>query len=182
MNSEKEKNAFPGLRDLVSGCILLVFSFLCWFWLIPYRILDPVMAQRTVTSGKNPRIFPQICVLLLFSFSLFLLGNYFFHYRLARKTEKAENNRRGKNRKILPEYWDAEKGAIAGIIMLIIYAILITRLGFIVSSLIMAAGINWHLGARGWKAMFLGPFILTGVIYLVFTFWLNVSFPKGLLI
>lgn len=68
---------------------------------------------------------------------------------------------------------------LAGI--LILYALLMSVLGFILSSLLAFAGTAVFLGARRAPTIILSDICVTGVVYVVFRFLLQVPLPAGIL-
>ena len=63
---------------------------------------------------------------------------------------------------------------------LLSYAIIFTKLGFILSTILLLIFLFKAVEPQGWTKVILGSLITTFIVYVVFHLWLRVSFPRGL--
>jgi putative tricarboxylic transport membrane protein len=143
-----------------------IFAFICLGlsgWLIQESFKYDYMTKYTPGPGFHP-FWLGICLGLL---SLFLLFDTF-----RRKESKEE----GKS------YLPGKKGLIRlGLIALITaaLALLMTRLGFVLSSFVFIVLILFVLEKfKIVKSLFYGA-VMSGAVFLIFRYWLDVDLPKG---
>lgn len=69
---------------------------------------------------------------------------------------------------------------IVAVVVLVLYAMLLQPLGFIVSTTLAVGTLCWRMGSRPVKAYITGA-VSGVVVYLVFSFALNLALPLGIL-
>lgn len=69
---------------------------------------------------------------------------------------------------------------VVAVVVLILYSALLQPLGFIISTTLAVGTLCWRMGARPTKAYFTGA-ISGVVVYLLFSFALDLALPLGLL-
>lgn len=57
--------------------------------------------------------------------------------------------------------------------------LVLTRLGFLLTTTAFMAVMIHSLGGRSWPTLLLAPVVAAGILYLVFAVWLNVPLPPG---
>jgi putative tricarboxylic transport membrane protein len=70
---------------------------------------------------------------------------------------------------------------IASILMLIAYALLLGRLGFIIDSFFLILFLTRYMGSQTWKRSILCAVMSSILAYLLFETWLKAQLPKGFL-
>lgn len=63
---------------------------------------------------------------------------------------------------------------------LAISLLLLTKLGFLVTTTAFMAVMIYSLGGRSWPTLVFAPIAAAGILYLVFALWLNVPLPEGI--
>jgi hypothetical protein len=58
--------------------------------------------------------------------------------------------------------------------------LVLTKLGFLVTTALFMAIVIYSLGGRSWPILVLAPIAAAGILYLVFAVWLDVPLPQGL--
>jgi len=58
--------------------------------------------------------------------------------------------------------------------------LLLTKLGFFITTTAFMALMIYSLGGRSWPTLIFAPIAAAGILYLVFAVWLNVPLPQGL--
>jgi hypothetical protein len=178
----------PDMKKFCSGIVFLFLSMISWFYLIPYRMPLPASLQRAGILGmnsRNPRIFPQMTVAFIFCLSVMQLIAFFREV----SQKKALAIREGvkpfdlmSSLKAYPQHLLSEEYLVVfTIVLFVIYAIMMPKIGFIVTTFLLAFVINWMLGSRGFFLGVLAPIILILLVYFMFVSLLNVRFPDGIL-
>jgi len=70
---------------------------------------------------------------------------------------------------------------IFSILMLIAYALLLVRLGFIINSFILILFLTRYMGSQSWRKSFLCGGLSSILSYLLFETWLKAQLPRGIL-
>lgn len=180
-NLEIEKKPLP-IYNLVCGVVFLIFSLLSWFWLIPYKIHSIHEITGIGGSGKDPRIFPKVCVAIIFVLGLIVLYEFFMELNRIKKAEgHGSDYLLSEIKRAVKKYIHTDLMVLALMGVFILYAVLINVLGFAVTSFLAVIAINKLLGAKGWIKLIVSPAILVALTYILFATYLDVSFPKGIL-
>jgi len=58
--------------------------------------------------------------------------------------------------------------------------LLLTKLGFLITTAAFMAIMIYSLGGRSWPTLIFAPIAAAGILYLVFAVWLNVPLPQGI--
>ncbi len=169
----------PHINDLLAGVSFLLLVIICWFWLIPHRI--SVRSWAVVTIATNPTIYPKFIVVIIGLLTIMLLFSYFraLYGNSATKVQgKLDNCNYGK---AIINYVAEEKSSIFLFLLFFVYSILIKELGFFISKIFFTVGFMCHLQVKNWKGITLLPLFITGFVYIIFSYFLSVRFPKGIL-
>jgi putative tricarboxylic transport membrane protein len=137
------------------------------FVLTPYQVARPLMMFGQMASGLQPERFPQLVAALLVGFGLW----YLWQSRSAREPSGFASAPPGGPVRVL---------ITLGVLLL--YALLMERIGFVPASFLVALGLSWSLGQRNWA---LGIVVCLGVpvaVYWLFTRVLHVSLPPAALL
>ena len=153
-------------RDIAWGVFFLCFAIVVWL-IVPYQIPD---SGRTV---MGPRFFPRVISIIMGFVSIgLIISNLLKHHREKDKAGKAEEGG-----------WRLDAGALrsefrAGgvFVVMVLYAILMPRIGFIISSILASGIILVVLGARKWY-FYVIMLAAVFLIYYVFKFQLYVQLP-----
>jgi hypothetical protein len=79
-------------------------------------------------------------------------------------------------------FWQDKKQwpkVVATVLMILIYTIAFSHLGFFVSTLLLMFFLFKTIGGMKWKASLAGAILTSSCFYLVFKVWLKVQFPGG---
>ena len=117
------------------------------------------------TSGApGPGFFPMILSAILFLLAIFLL--------LETRKEQDE-----------PLHLFTKKNAVVFLSLLITvaYVIAMRITGFPIATLAYLFGLMAFFRVKSWKVLLLVPVLTTGIVYGVFTHFLSVQFPRGIL-
>ena len=137
------------------------------FALTPHQVARPLMMFGQMASGLQPERFPQVVAALLVGFGLW----YLWQSRSAPEPSG---------------FASAPPGAPVRVLItlgaLLLYALLMERIGFVPSSFIMALGLSWSLGQRNWALGIVVCLVVPVAVYLLFTRVLHVSLPPAALL
>ena len=150
-------------RDFVIAVLLFVVCLVTYFVIIPRQVGGEI--QR----GLPPDFFPKFAVAFVAVFSLFLVFK-----DLLTKTKDDEPDETPVQKK------RGRKGLIIAFIASLIYLILCTYIGYIISSIVMLAVFIWIFGERRWGFLVGVPLVTIAVIYLFFAKFMEVSLPLGI--
>ena len=84
---------------------------------------------------------------------------------------------------VRPEWWNEPGRRVNLLILLgsiVVYTLLIERLGFVLTTLALLVVLMKRLGAS-WRATLFASFLGTASTYIMFAYWLRVPLPPGLL-
>jgi len=115
-------------------------------------------------TNPGPGFMPFGTGLLLFFFSLVAL------FREGRGEEKEEGPWAG-------PYW---KRVITTIISLSVYALILTKLGYLLTTFLLMIFLFWAPEYKKWMVIIIKAALSAGVTYLVFDKWLGCQLPKGI--
>jgi hypothetical protein len=85
---------------------------------------------------------------------------------------------------------DAETGAwvgphwrkvVAVLFSLFVYTLIVAKLGYLVSTLLLMVFIFWISEQQRWRTILLKAVLSAAITYLVFDRWLDCQLPKGIL-
>lgn len=146
-------------KDIVTGGILLVFSMILYFFIIP----------KEISHTSKEDIYPKIFTTILGCLSFFLLIQGFLN----------------KEKWSLQKKLTSIKGRDLYIVIFIggitLSGWLISFVGFYIMSVIIIVGLLFYLGIRNWIKIFClcSGFLI--LIYLLFEKGLRVRLPRGFL-
>ena len=149
-------NTIAALLFVVLGIVLLV--------IIPHQVDRPTLLFGRAPSGLDPDLFPR-----LVAGGLILLGVWYFFV--------------GREMTDASAFHELDREAVINVLVtlavLTAYALLMTRIGFTVSSVLVIAALSTFYGNR---SIVLGLIFSVGVpvaIFYTFTRLLGVSLPTG---
>jgi len=141
--------------DLAIGLGLLVLSAV--YFQQSFRIIRGFASDRL-----GPAFFPRLLALTLAALALTLIV-------------RAVSGRSDPSRPPA-----VRLGVFAGLVaVLVIYAFLLPRIGFVLTTPVLVAGAIWLLGLRQWGYLVGTAVGVTAVLYLVFARTLHVLLPMG---
>ena len=150
-------------RDFVIGVLLFVVCLLTYFIIIPGQI------EGEILRGLPPEFFPKFAVAFVAIFSVFLV----FKDLLTKTEDTGPDETEVQKRQ-------GRKGLIIALIASLVYLILCTLTGYIISTLVMLAAFMWIFGERRWGFLVGVPLVTIAAIYLFFAKFMEVSFPLGI--
>ena len=150
-------------RDFVIGVLLFVVCLVTYFIIIPRQI------EGEIQRGLPPDFFPKFAVAFVGIFSVFLVFK-----DLLTKTEDAGPDETPVQKRL------GRKGLVITIIASLIYLILCTLIGYVISTLVMLAAFMWIFGERRWGFLVGVPLVTIAVIYLFFAKVMEVGLPPGM--
>lgn len=147
--------------EIISGAVFAIIAAILWC-LIPSQI------QTLEKTAINAQTFPRIALggLFLFSMGLLLQGIFF-----RPKKQVVFNSEHMRS----PEF-KRELKSVLYAAMLLFYAVLITLVGFVISTALLVIAILLFYGARKWFYYAI-PLVMVGIVYYVFAVILRVSLP-----
>ena len=147
--------------EIISGLIFSLVGLALWF-------LIPSQVQTLEKTAINAQTFPRIAIggLVLFSIGLLLEGLFTKEKREIVVT--AESFRSTAFKK--------EMRSVVYALFLIVYCLLIGRLGYIISTALLVVAVMLFYRARKWYYYAI-PLGMVGVVYYVFKVLLRISLP-----
>lgn len=147
--------------EIISGVVFLVAAVILW-------VLVPSQINTLETSEVNAQTIPRIAIggMFLFSLGLLLQGIFANEKKvviLNRSTFESENFRK-------------EMRSVLYALILLAYIVLLTFVGFLISTALLVVAILLFYGARKWYYYAI-PLGMVGVVYFVFKTLLHVSLP-----
>ena len=149
-------------RDLYFGLVILLFSLVLTFWLIPSFIAD----YSTGEQGLSPRFFPYLVALTMVLLSLILI------FKALRPA--ADQTKKEKSRPV-----DRSTGICIGIFLT--YQQAISIIGLIPASFLALIGLMILYGFRNWIIIGIFSAALITVLSFFFEKVAQVPLPRGLL-
>lgn len=165
-NRESSNGSDSWYRHINYNTVTAIFFLILWtimFFTIPYQIQKPMLFMGRSLMGLKPTLFPQIAILALIFLNIWYLV---ISFRIKDKNLFTEVTRQGYFR------------IIASLGVFCAYALLFERLGFVLSSVLVAGSLSTFYGNRN---VLVGILVSVGVpigIYFVFTRLLKVSLPE----
>lgn len=147
--------------EIISGIVFLVAAAILW-------VLVPSQIDTLETSAVNAQTIPRIAIggMFLFSLGLLLQGIFANEKKvviLNRSTFASESFRK-------------EMRSVLYALILLAYIVLLTFVGFLISTALLVVAILLFYGARKWYYYAI-PLAMVGVVYFVFKTLLHVSLP-----
>ncbi len=165
-NRESSNCSNSWCRHINYNTVTAIFFLILWtimFFTVPYQIQKPMLFMGRSLMGLKPTLFPRLAILSLIGLSIWYLV---ISFRIKDKSLFSEVTRHGYFR------------MIASLVIFCAYALLFERLGFVLSSVLVAATLSTYYGNRN---ILVGILVSVGVplgIYFVFTRLLKVSLPE----
>ena len=147
--------------EIISGIVFLVAAAILW-------VLVPSQIDTLETSAVNAQTIPRIAIggMFLFSLGLLLQGIFANEKKvviLNRSTFASESFRK-------------EMRSVLYALIFLAYIVLLTFVGFLISTALLVVAILLFYGARKWYYYAI-PLAMVGVVYFVFKTLLHVSLP-----
>ncbi|WP_283673418.1 tripartite tricarboxylate transporter TctB family protein [Butyricicoccus sp. Marseille-Q5471] len=147
--------------EIISGIVFLVAAAILW-------VLVPSQIDTLETSAVNAQTIPRIAIggMFLFSLGLLLQGVFANEKKvviLNRSTFASESFRK-------------EMRSVLYALILLAYIVLLTFVGFLISTALLVVAILLFYGVRKWYYYAI-PLAMVGVVYFVFKTLLHVSLP-----
>lgn len=147
--------------EIISGIVFLVAAAILW-------VLVPSQIDTLETSAVNAQTIPRIAIggMFLFSLGLLLQGVFANEKKVViinRSTFASESFRK-------------EMRSVLYALFLLAYIVLLTFVGFLISTALLVVAILLFYGARKWYYYAI-PLAMVGVVYFVFKTLLHVSLP-----
>lgn len=137
MNAKKLKN------DIIIYILLLLACVLLFFWLTPREV---VLRANALDSSFTPRTFPNLLTVGIAICSAIGLTSTCLKYRKIRCTVmKEEKKKRTKHE------WMTMLAPYITFAILIVYYVLFEKLGYIISTLLLAPALLLLFGSKKWQ-------------------------------
>lgn len=153
-------------RDLYLGIFFLILAIAIWV-LIPFQI------KVGGYTAMGPRFFPKVITIILAIVSTSLIATSLIKYK---KEIKETNDKIDETTKTEKLNLRDETRALLIFCLMLLYAFLMTRIGYILSSLLVVGAIVFILGSRKWYHYVIFASSVF-VIYFVFKNFLYVFLP-----
>jgi hypothetical protein len=153
-------------RDIAWGAFFLAFAVFVWI-VVPFQIAD---SGRT---AMGPRFFPRVISIIMGTVSIGLIISNVIKYR---KAEQKHGTAEEGGWKLDAGALRLELRAVGVFGIMVLYAILMPRIGFIISSIVASMIILLLLNARKWY-YYVIMLAAVFLIYYVFKFQLYVQLP-----
>jgi hypothetical protein len=156
------------VKDLVSGLLGLVFGV--WLLWETYR-LDVEMAHN-VGGGMSAAGYPKLLGLFIVGLSLLLSGRYLVLIFTTKKRVEGEESQKDRT---------AFKKVGCAFLGLIIYTLMLTRVGYLIMTAPLLGMIMYLFGERRWFFISITSIIVTGTLYAVTYYVFHIAMPQGIL-
>ena len=157
--------------DFFLMLLLFVLSIIFYFVIIPAQI--PARSSWGTDAVFTSRTFPQILAIIVAIASLLGVANTAYRFFKIKKTMPGgatvpkEKSGTSILQVVYPYF-------ICGIIIL--YGVLFDKIGFAVSTLVMAPALLFLLGCKNWKH-YVAILVFTGAVFIIFRYGLKVMLP-----
>ena len=147
--------------EIISGSVFLIAAVVLW-------LLIPSQINTMETSAINAQTIPKIAIggLGLFSLGLLLQGIF------SVPKKDVVITRAG----LMSDRFLKEFRSVVYAIILLIYLVAITWMGFLISTVLLTIAILLFYGARRWYYYAI-PLVMVGVVYFIFKMLLKISLP-----
>lgn len=163
MNNSRNAAWYKRFNFNTFSAIIFIVLWTVMFFIIPYQIQKPMLFMGRSLMGLKPTLFPRLATLALIGLSIWFL---IISFRVTEKNGFKEVARDGYFR------------IIVSLVVFVAYAVLFEPLGFVVSSMLVAATLSTFYGNRNILIGILVSFGAPVGIYYVFTRLLKVSLPE----
>ncbi len=147
--------------EIISGSVFLVAAAVLW-------LLIPSQINTMETSAINAQTVPKIAIggMGIFSFILLLQGIFTLPKREIVITRDI----------LISGNFRKELRSVLYAVILLVYLLALTRIGFLISTALLTIVILLYYGARKWYYYAI-PLSMVGVVYFIFKMILRVSLP-----
>jgi hypothetical protein len=151
------------IQLLFNGVLTLFFVY-CYFYI---GATAPAPKPDTMDAAQWPQM---LLILLVF----FLIINM---YNIIKRTPKEERN--FKTLTGINYIGIFKNKLVIGIVLLFVYAFALDYIGFILGTFLFCIGYSRLLGEKRIKWLLVYSFLIVAVLYILFTFGLNIMLPRG---
>jgi len=151
--------------NIISAIIGMIFSIVTFGYTFTFKKFQNVPV--------GPEFFPRALAVVLFIFCTALLISSIIHKETAKEKEKGSPT-------ISPLNKNMQK-AIAGLLIIVVYALLWEIVGFLIVTPIAVFLMIFLLGKRDYRNMIIVSIIATIVIFCAFKFLLSIELPMGII-
>lgn len=147
--------------EIIAGAVFVIAATVLW-------LLIPSQIQTLEKTAINAQTFPRIAIggMLIFSAGLLIQGIFFNEKKELVITKESFHS----------DGFKQEMRSVIFAVMLLAYCVLVTFLGFIISTAILVVAILLFYGARKWY-YYVIPLAMVGIVYYVFGVVLRISLP-----
>lgn len=147
--------------EIISGIVFAAVGLALWFSI-------PTQIRTMEKSAINAQTMPRIAIggMVLFSVGLLLEGIFAKEKKELVITKDSFHSPRFRK----------EMRSLLYALFLVVYCLIVTRLGFVVSTALLVVAIMLYYGARKWYYYAI-PLGMIGIVYYVFKVLLHVSLP-----
>ena len=147
--------------EIIAGAVFVIAATVLW-------LLIPSQIQTLEKTAINAQTFPRIAIggMLIFSAGLLIQGIFFNEKKEMVITKESFHS----------DGFKREMRSVIFAVMLLAYCVLVTFLGFIISTAILVVAILLFYGARKWY-YYVIPLAMVGIVYYVFGVVLRISLP-----
>lgn len=147
--------------EIIAGAVFVIAATVLW-------LLIPSQIQTLEKTAINAQTFPRIAIggMLIFSAGLLIQGIFFNEKKELIITKESFHS----------DGFKREMRSVIFAVMLLAYCVLVTFLGFIISTAILVVAILLFYGARKWY-YYVIPLAMVGIVYYVFGVVLRISLP-----
>ncbi|MFR3786027.1 tripartite tricarboxylate transporter TctB family protein [Agathobaculum desmolans] len=147
--------------EIIAGAVFVIAATVLW-------LLIPSQIQTLEKTAINAQTFPRIAIggMLIFSAGLLIQGIFFNEKKELVITKESFHS----------DGFKREMRSVIFAVMLLAYCVLVTFLGFIISTAILVVAILLFYGARKWY-YYVIPLAMVGIVYYVFGVVLRISLP-----
>lgn len=147
--------------EIIAGAVFVIAATVLW-------LLIPSQIQTLEKTAINAQTFPRIAIggMLIFSAGLLIQGIFFNEKKELVITKESFHS----------DGFKREIRSVIFAVMLLAYCVLVTFLGFIISTAILVVAILLFYGARKWY-YYVIPLAMVGIVYYVFGVVLRISLP-----
>jgi putative tricarboxylic transport membrane protein len=144
---------------------IIIFVFLC--------LVSVFLYIETLDFPAGAETFPKVMLVIIFGLSAYQIIASALRKQLLKTNEQVGKEKQVDKKEIYNPYLI--------FVFSVIYALLITRLGFFTSTVVFIIGSTWYLGTRNLKTFVISTLGITVFIYFLFIMQLHVPLPKGIL-
>ncbi len=147
-------------KNLTCGVLFLIVSVVLY-------LLVPIQIATKETSAVNAQTMPKATIAVIFVCSIILIIQGIMSEKKTYTIERAL---------IKSEKVKSELRTVCFMIMLLIYALILDKVGFLIASILLVTGVLAYYGSRKWYFYLIG-YGNVALAYFVFKVLLHVNLP-----